>query len=423
MRCIRPFVGAGLLLLVACGNGDDVGNGNGERTFLTVAVRRESVTMKVSATGVLQPVQEIDIKSKASGKILRLPVETGQVVERGELLVQVDTSDLAADLRQRLAQIELQRAEYAQAERQRVRADGLLVQGMIADDEHDDALLNFTRARVNLVAQESELAKAQERMDETIVRAPARGTILARKVALGQVIASGTSGFSEGTTLMKMADLSTMQVRALVDEADIGKVRTGLQAVVRVDAYPDRTFTAKINKIEPLSEEQQNVTFFPVLIDIDNGEGLLLPGMRSTVDIVIFQKDSVLTVASDALVSVQDAVATGKLLDIPEDTSKALLQRAGVSPMPTTLPGIGMPGVRPTTGAGAQDRAVVFVVDSVGFHPVVVRTGIRDWRVTEVTEGVAEATQVIVPPSATIAQQFAQYREMARKYTGIVGRK
>jgi HlyD family secretion protein len=423
MRCIRSFVGAGLLLLVACGNGDDVGHGYGERTFLAVAVRRESVTMKVSATGVLQPVQEIDIKSKASGKILRLPVETGQVVERGELLVQVDTSDVAADLRQRLAQIELQRAEYARAERQKVRADGLLVQGMIADDEHDDALLNFTRARVNLVAQESELAKAQERMDETIVRAPARGTILARKVALGQVIASGTSGFSEGTTLMKMADLSTMQVRALVDEADIGKVRTGLQAVVRVDAYPDRTFTAKINKIEPVSEEQQNVTFFPVLIDIDNGEGLLLPGMRSTVDIVIFQKDSVLAVASDALVSVQDAVATGKLLGIPEDTSKALLQRAGVSPMPTPLPSMGMPGVRPTTGAGAQDRAVVFVVDSVGFHPVVVKTGIRDWKVTEVVEGVAEATQVIVPPSATIAQQFAQYREMARKYTSIVGRK
>ena len=100
MRCIRSFVGAGLLLLVACGNGDDGGQGNGERTFLAVAVRRESVTMKVSATGVLQPVQEIDIKSKASGKILRLPVETGQVVDRGELLVQVDTSDLAADLRQ-----------------------------------------------------------------------------------------------------------------------------------------------------------------------------------------------------------------------------------------------------------------------------------------------------------------------------------
>jgi HlyD family secretion protein len=298
---------------------------------------------------------------------------------------------------------------------------------MIPTDEHDDAVLEYTRQQVNLVSQESELAKAQVQMDETIVRAPSRGTILERKVAVGQVIASGTSGLSEGTTLMKMADLSTMQVRVLVDEADIGKVRTGLTSVVKVEAYPDRSFTAKIDKIEPVSEAQQNVTFFPVLINIDNPGRLLLPGMRSTVEIEIVHKDSVLTVGSDALVTVQDAPATGKLLGVSEDTVKALLARAGVKAGPSLPPGMLPPGMRLPGGAppppGAQDRAVAFVPDSAGFHAVVVRTGIRDWKSTEIVEGLPERTVVIVPPSATIAQQFAQYREMARKYSGIVGRK
>jgi len=424
--CLVLLTACAACVSSGCSKATDTTTEGQNRTFLTVNVGRETVALKVTATGVIRPITEIEIKSKASGKIIRMPVETGQVVQPGALLAQVDTSELAADLRQRVAQVEVQRALYARAERMKTRSDDLLRQGLISADDHEQAALDYAQARAQLVMQEAELAKARERMEETIVRAPCRGTILERKVALGQVITSGASSYGEGTTLMKMADLSTMQVRMLVDEADIGKVRPGLEATVKVDAYPERSFTARIGKIEPVSEEQQNVTFFPVLISIDNREGLLMPGMRCSVEINIIKKDNVLAVSGDALVSIADAPGTGMLLDIPEDTMRAILIRAGIdsTQLPPKSTGSSMmtgPSGPPPTPV--LDRAVLFTTNSMGFRPVVVKTGVRDWRMTELVQGAIEGMQVIIPPSAMLAQQFARVREMVAKYSGLPGKK
>ena len=145
------------------------------------------------------------------------------------------------------------------------------------------------RARIDVENNEISL-------EDTDVKAPITGVIIQKGVERGQVVASATFNAGGGTVLMKMADLNLVQVRTLVDETDIGKIKAGQATTVTVDAYPNRPFQGEVLKIEPLAEVQQNVTMFPVLVRIDNREGLLRPGMNSEVEIHVGRRDSVLAV-------------------------------------------------------------------------------------------------------------------------------
>ena len=140
-------------------------------------------------------------------------------------------------------------------------------------------------------------------MEDTDVLAPITGTIISKTVERGQVISSPTSDVGGGTVLLKMADLNLVQVRTLVDETDIGKIRPGLRATVTVGSYPNQPFEGTVLKIEPLATTQQNVTMFPVLVRIENREGLLRPGMNSEVEIHVGRRDSVLAIPNASLCS------------------------------------------------------------------------------------------------------------------------
>ncbi len=384
---------------------DDAGlPGGGPQTTITVPVERQDMNIRVSASGLIEPIREIEIKSKASGKILRLSVESGDRVTRGALLALVDTTEVAANLRQSLARLEYVRSQYRVAERAKNRADDLYRRGMISEDEYDTAQLEYTGRRADLISSEADVDKKQEQRNDTVLRAPIAGTILEKDVEEGQIIASATSAVSEGTTLMKMADLTRVQVRVLVDESDVGRVHAGQHAAVTADAYPDRKFEGEIDKIEPVPESEQNVTFYPVLIAIDNSDRLLLPGMRMSAEIDVLSVDSVVTVSSDAVVLLRDAGYTGTLINVPEDDVKAVMDSAGVDPM-------------------ARDKAVVFVADTSdnSLEPVVVSIGVRDWNLTEITDGLKEGQIVLVPPSASIARQFQEYRERYRQWNRLPG--
>ena len=134
------------------------------------------------------------------------------------------------------------------------------------------------------------------------------------------MIASGTGTFGGGTTILKMADLTKVRVRALVNETDIGKVRPGLAATVTVDAFPDRPFTGTVEKIEPQATIQQSVTMFPVLISIDNQARLLMPGMNGEVSIEVERRDNVLAVPNDAVRSPNEVASVAPLLGLDPDS-------------------------------------------------------------------------------------------------------
>lgn len=331
-------------------------------------------------------------------------MQSGDIVSENALLALIDTTESAADLRQKRAQLDYIRAQFRVAEQNRGRKADLFARGIISEDENDEAELEYTRMRWQLINSEADVEKAIERRNDTVLRAPISGTILEKNVEEGQIIASATSAFSEGTTLMKMADLTYVRVRVLVDESDVGRVRAGQTATIVADAYPNQTFIGTIEKLEPVPKAEQNVTYYPVLITIDNSEGLLLPGMKTNAEIDVYTREDVVTVASDAIVQLVDAGYTGTLIDVPEDTVKSVIEQSGANP-------------------SMRDRAVVFRKDpaSTKLTPVVVTIGVRDWNLTEIVDGLAEGDTALVPPSASIARQFQEFRERWSQWNKLPG--
>ncbi len=243
------------------------------------------------ASGTIQPDTVVEVKSKASGEILELKVETGQLVKRGALMVRVDPRNPRNLVAQAKADLEVAEARLANATSQKRRADELFESQSITQQEHENALLDYANARAEVVRARVALDDAQDQLDDTNVLAPITGTIIEKQVERGQVISSPTRDVGGGTVLMKMADLGLVQVRTLVDETDIGKIQVGQRATVTVDAFPNRPFEGSVLKIEPQAQTEQNVTMFPVLVRIDNRGGLLRPGMNSEVEVHVGQRE------------------------------------------------------------------------------------------------------------------------------------
>ncbi|MFN0177740.1 MAG: efflux RND transporter periplasmic adaptor subunit [Gemmatimonadales bacterium] len=296
--------------------------------YQSVPVDRRNIIVSARATGTIQPDTVVEVKSKASGEILDMKVETGSLVSRGTLLVRVDRRTPLNTLSQAEADLEVGKARLQNADAQRRRSDELFKSQSITEQEHEQAVLALANAKAEVVRAQVNLENARIAMEDTDVLAPITGTVIAKNVERGQVISSPTRDVGGGTVLLKMADLSLVQVRTLVDETDIGKIRPGLRATVTVDAYPNQPFEGEVLKIEPQAETQQNVTMFPVLVRIDNRNNLLKPGMNSDVELHIGRRDSVLAIPNAALRTQRDVSSAARVLGIPEDQLQPMLAAA-----------------------------------------------------------------------------------------------
>lgn len=310
------------LLISGCGNGVN------EKASVVdmAAVERRDIIVSAEATGVVEPIQIVEIKSKASGEVIKVAVETGEVVEKGDLLVQVDTRDLKNAVDQALADLDVAKTSLTVATSQRERSDRLLKSGLISDEQHEGALLSHSQAKAQLIKAETSLELARERLADATVRAPSPGTILQKNVEEGTIISSATSQVSGGTLILTMADLSTVQVRTLVDETDIGRIESGLRATITVEAYRDRDFTGAVLKVEPLAVVEQSVTMFPVLTQIPNEEGLLKPGMNADVEVHIDRKLDVVAVPLEAVRSVREMAILAPLVGLTSDDVTAVME-------------------------------------------------------------------------------------------------
>jgi HlyD family secretion protein len=298
-------------------------------TVQTAMVTRRDVIVDAQANGVIEPLVIVDVKSKAGGVITQMPVETGTHVSPGDLIVQIDTRDVQNRYNQAAAALAAAQQKLTLAESDKKRNDELFKARVITAQEHDNVAVSYETANSNLVSAKANLDLAKQALDEATVRAPQEGTIITKNVAVGTVIASATGSVSGGTTIVQMADLSTVRVRALFNETDIGNVRPGEPANVTVDAYPDRRFGGVVEKIEPQAVIQQNVTMFPVLVNLQNGEGLLRPGMNGQVAVLIDERDNVLAIPNDAIKNVREAVATGAMLGLSADSVNKELAAQG----------------------------------------------------------------------------------------------
>jgi len=292
----------------------------------TVPVERRDLIVDAEATGIVEPINVVEVKSKASGQITAMPVETGSLVQPGDLLVQLDTRDVQNQYDQALADVRAAEARLAVSEAQQKRSTELFTQRVITSQENEAAQLELANAQAQVVRARTNLDLAKQRLEDATVRAPVAGTVIEKAVSLGQVITSATGAFGGGTTLLKMADLNQVRMRALVNETDIGQVRPGLPARVTVDAYPDRPFRGVVEKIEPQAVVEQSVTMFPVLVSLTNREGLLKPGMNGEVSVLVERRENALAVPNDAVRSPREAMATAAMLGLDPDSVQAQLQ-------------------------------------------------------------------------------------------------
>lgn len=316
---MKRLFGAALLVVgVACS-----GNKNQSLPVTTAEVRRRDIVIDAQASGVIEPINVVEVKSKAGGQITRVPVETGALVKRGDLLVQVDTRDVKNQLEQANADLDAAKEKYDVSKKQKERSDEMFAAKVITAQEHESAALDLRNANTALIRARTAQDLAQQRLEDATVTAPSSGTIIERTISEGMVIASATGSVSGGTTLMKMADLSRVRVRALFNESDIGLVRGGQQASVSVDAYQNRPFIGMVEKIEPQAVVQQNVTMFPVLITLNNEEGLLKPGMNGEVTVTVSELPGVLAVPNDAVRQTREASAIAVMLNLNPDSVSA----------------------------------------------------------------------------------------------------
>jgi HlyD family secretion protein len=292
----------------------------------TEPVQRRSIVVDAQATGTVEPINIIEVKSKSSGQIVQMPVEVGTDVQPGDLLVQLDTRDVKNQYDQAAADLAAARARLDVADAQRKRNQDLFDAKIITRQEFETTGLEYENAKAALIRSQSSLDLAQQRLDEATVRAPVVGTVIEKPVTIGQVITSASTSASGGTTILKMADLKKVRVRALVNETDIGSIRSGLTARVVVDAYPTQPFFGTVEQVEPQAVVQQSVTMFPVLVSLNNDAGLLKPGMNGEVSVEISRREDVLAVPNDAIRTMREVQAVAGMLGLDADSVQAQLR-------------------------------------------------------------------------------------------------
>jgi HlyD family secretion protein len=325
-------------------------------------VERIDLARSVVATGKIQPTTIVGIKSKASGIILKLPVNVGDLVRQGQVICELDQNDLLPRVRQARASLNMAEAalKSAQAdfERNKLEASGpdvpflkrdmernqqIFRDGIIPQSTRDDATKNYElavnrqhQAIVSLGVTKASIARAEaqveqskaalEQSDEDLRNAtivsPIDGVVLSRYCEIGDAVSSILVMGSGATVIMTLGDLREVYVKGKVEESDIGKVYLGQTARIKVESYKDQAFTGKVTKISPIGVEADNVTTFEVRVSISNVLRKLMATMTANAEIVLEERKGVLAIPEGALIYKKDHSVEVEVLDPKSDTGK-----------------------------------------------------------------------------------------------------
>jgi HlyD family secretion protein len=368
------------------------GGSTAQVSYVTAPAAIGDITVEVSATGTLQPLIQVDISSELSGVMRSVAVDENQRVKEGEVLAELDTIRLSAQIEGAKASVESAEAKVMEAkttlkesEQGFARAEQLLKRGMTSQQTLDTATATRDRAHANVAMAEANLAIAEATLKQqnadlvkSKIYAPIDGIVLTRSVNPGQTVASSMQA---PVLFVLAANLENMELEAAIDEADIGGVKAGQAARFTVDAFPERTFNAEIRDISFASVTTEGVVTYDARLDVDNKELLLRPGMTATVTIVTREAQGVLTVPAAAF-----------RYSPPAATS----ERSGFSLRDMFMPRIrmGSGGGRQRTSADTGMRTLYLLKDGAP-QAVQVKTGATDGEVIEVVSGLSEGDPVI----------------------------
>jgi HlyD family secretion protein len=405
------------------------------QVFNIAQLTQRDIIVSVDAAGIIEPETTVEVKSKASGEILEIHSDTGDLVEVGSLIVQIDKRTPKNSLAQAEAELEAAHARRSIARAQTARAKTLLESGTFNEVDYEQTVLEFANAKAEVVRSQVAVENARIALDDTEVRAPITGTIIEKNVEKGQVISSPTQDVGGGTELLKMADLRSVQVRALVDETDIGKIIPEQTVVIEVAAYPNQPFEGRVLKIEPQAADEEAVTLFSVIITINNESGLLRPGMNAEVEIMIASRFDVPAIPTIALRTMADLGPTAGYVGLSDDVVRAQLsgEQAALGAVAAEHRGVidgppsrrGRPGGRPTDSSANEyqfgGRYWLFVLRNGEPYAVNVETGLTDLDYSEVISGIDPSDEIILLPSAGLIRSQNRFRQFAGRFGGVPG--
>ena len=359
-------------------------------SYETTPAARSSLTVEVSATGTLQPLTQVDISSELSGVVRSVAVDENGTVKKGDVLAELDTTRITANVDRAQASVKVADAQVgqarttlAEAEQTLTRSEALAKRGMVAPQALETATATRDRAKASVAVAEAnmaitvaELKLQQTDLAKSRIYAPIDGIVLTRSVDPGQTVASSLQA---PVLFVLAADLRKMELKAAIDEADIGSVKVGQAARFTVDAFPDRSFDAAIRDISFASVTTEGVVTYDARLDVDNAELLLRPGMTATVSVVTRKADDVLTVPVTAF----------RFTPPVERASRGWsLQRMFMPP--------GRPqGQERQRQRDTDGTRTLYVLKDGKPSAVKVKTGSTDGEMTEILSGLTEGDQVV----------------------------
>jgi len=394
-------LGAGVVALVSLWW---LGRADSPREYVTAAVERGPIVAAVTATGTVNPVQSVTVGTYVSGPIQNIFVDYNSAVTKGQIIAKIDprtyqgkVDRARAELATATAGVETARADAKLKRLQVGRQEALAQTKVVSRDELDVSRSGAEQADAQVKVALASVEQAKASLDEaevnlgyTDIVSPVDGIVVSRSAEVGQTVAAS---FQTPTLFVIAEDLAKMQVNAFVSEADIGRVRDGQRATFSVDAYPGRTFPATIRQVRNSPQSLENVVTYDVVLDVDNEQMLLKPGMTANVSIVTAEAAEVLKVPTAAL-RFQPPVATE-----PRD------------------PSVAAAAVEPPSGAGAR-RDAVYVLAQGEPVRVTVQPGLADDTTTAVTSSELQPGDRVITRIQRDAQQSESWSMFPRPGAG-----
>lgn len=381
-------------------------NGGGNPVAYQIQkAQRGDLTITVSATGNLQPTNQVDVGSERSGIVRTVEADYNDQVKIGQVLARLDTALLDAEVRKNTAALESAEAHVLQAqatvrqagaELDRMKQVHELTGGKVPSGRDlDTAEAALSRAKADEAAARAQVSQARATLEagrtdlsKALIRSPINGIVLSRSVEPGQTVAASL----QAPVLFTLAeDLTRMELHVDLDEADVGKVKQGQKAVFTVDAYPDRTFFAEITQVRYSAKTEGGVVTYETVLKVDNTSLLLRPGMTATADITVNRVDNAVVVPNSAL-----RFAPRTAVEETADRSSMLSKLMPRPPM----------RARGASRDGRTDRAgtveqKVWMLKEGSPVPVTVTTGVTDGIMTEVVRGVEPGAELVIGIAST----------------------
>lgn len=392
--------------------------------FSTTKVARGDVTQAVTATGTLNPVLNVQVGSQISGNIQKLYADFNSVVKSNQIIAELDPATYRANLASAESELASAKASLLLAQVNARRAAELIAAGLISQAEHDQTIATLSQAEAQVQIRTASVERVRVDLGRCTIYAPVDGTVISRNVDVGQTVAASMSA----PVLFQIAsDLTKMQINTSVAEADVGTVEEGQDVEFTVDAFPERLFVGKVTQVRNSPLVVQNVVTYDTIIEVNNADLKLKPGMTANVSVIVQRRENVLRVANSALrfrpteewveIIPTNAVATAAApaaVGSGPGTNASVMagepgRRRGGPGGPGGFGGPGARGGRPGR-AGAERRNVqtLYVLpesktpataSTVKLKPVRARLGITDGIFTEVIEGLGENDLVVTGSS------------------------